>query len=138
MQRINLLQWLESRVTLPKSSSWKTSSDRLRRWKLSVSLQEVSAHDLNNMLSPILGYAEIILSDMQDNNPQYESNVMQIKSAAERARNLTHELLAFSRKQVLEMKVLDLAEVVASYGKMLRRTIREDIEIQIRQNLSKG
>ena len=95
------------------------------------------AHDLNNMLSPILGYAEIILSDMQDNNPQYD-DVMQIKSAAERARNLTHELLAFSRKQVLEMKVLDLAEVVASYGKMLRGTIREDIEIQIRQNLSKG
>ncbi|MGD0211001.1 MAG: PAS domain S-box protein, partial [Desulfomonilia bacterium] len=95
------------------------------------------AHDLNNMLSPILGYAEIILSDMKDNDPQYD-DVMQIKAAAERARNLTHELLAFSRKQVLDMKVVDLAEVVASYGKMLRRAIRENIAIQIRHNLSKG
>ena len=95
------------------------------------------AHDLNNMLSPILGYAEIILAGMHDNNPLFD-NVSQIKKAAENARTLTQELLAFSRKQVLEMKVVDLAEVVASYGKMLRRTIREDIVIQIRQNISKG
>jgi CheY-like chemotaxis protein len=89
------------------------------------------------MLSPILGYAEIILAGMHENNPLFD-NVSQIKTAAENARTLTHELLAFSRKQVLEMKVVDLAEVVASYGKMLRRTIREDIAIQIRQNISKG
>lgn len=95
------------------------------------------AHDLNNMLSPILGYAEIILAGMHENNPLFD-NLSQIKKAAENARTLTQELLAFSRKQVLEMKVVDLAEVVASYGKMLRRTIREDIAIQIRQNVSKG
>jgi len=95
------------------------------------------AHDLNNMLSPILGYTELLLADMFPVDPKYE-DLMQIKAAAERARNLTHELLAFSRKQVLEMKVVDLAEVVASYGKMLRRTIREDIGIQIRGALSRG
>jgi two-component system, cell cycle sensor histidine kinase and response regulator CckA len=95
------------------------------------------AHDLNNMLSPILGYAEIILADMFPVDPKYD-DLMQIKTAAERARNLTHELLAFSRKQVLEMKIVDIAEVVASYGKMLRRTIREDIAIQIRGDLSSG
>lgn len=95
------------------------------------------AHDLNNMLSPILGYAEIVLTEMSQQDPGYD-HIVQIKTAADRARNLTHELLAFSRKQVLDMKIVDLAEVVASYGKMLRRTIREDIAIHIRQNLSKG
>ncbi|HPI94253.1 MAG TPA: PAS domain S-box protein [Deltaproteobacteria bacterium] len=95
------------------------------------------AHDLNNMLSPILGYSEIVLADLPENDPNYDS-IMQVKTAADRARNLTHELLAFSRKQVLDMKVVDLAAVVASYGKMLRRTIREDISIQIRQSITKG
>lgn len=95
------------------------------------------AHDLDNMLSPILGYAELLLADMFPVDPKYEDR-MQIKAAAERTRDLTHELLAFSRKQVLEMKAVDLAEVVASYGKMLRQTIREDIGIQIRGALSRG
>jgi two-component system, cell cycle sensor histidine kinase and response regulator CckA len=95
------------------------------------------AHDLNNMLSPILGYTELLLADMFPVDPKFD-DLMQIKAAAEKARNLTHELLAFSRKQVLEMKVVDLAELVASYGKMLRRTIREDIGIQIRGALSRG
>jgi PAS domain S-box-containing protein len=95
------------------------------------------AHDLNNMLSPILGYTEMILADMFPVDPKYD-DLMQIKAAAERAQNLTHELLAFSRKQVLEMKIVDLAEVVANYGKMLRRTIREDIAMQIRGELSRG
>jgi PAS domain S-box-containing protein len=95
------------------------------------------AHDLNNMLSPVLGYTEIILMEMQPEDKLYE-DLMQIKISAERARNMTHQLLAFSRKQLLEMKVVDLAEVVASYGKMLRRTIREDIAIQMQGDVSRG
>jgi len=95
------------------------------------------AHDLNNMLSPILGYAEIILTELPETNPMHD-DIAQIRSAAMRARNLTHELLAFSRKQVLDMKVMDLGEVVSSYGKMLRRAIREDISIQINQKPTRG
>jgi PAS domain S-box-containing protein len=95
------------------------------------------AHDLNNMLSPILGYAEIILAELPETSPMYD-DITQIRGAAVRARNLTHELLAFSRKQVLDMKVVDLGEVVSSYGKMLRRTIREDISLQINQKPTRG
>ncbi|HPC48060.1 MAG TPA: ATP-binding protein, partial [Deltaproteobacteria bacterium] len=92
------------------------------------------AHDLNNMLSPILGYAEIALAELDEGSPLYD-DITQIRHAAERARNLTHELLAFSRKQVLDMKVTDLGDVVSGYAKMLRRTIREDISISINRNL---
>lgn len=92
------------------------------------------AHDLNNMLSPILGYSELVLRGLGEESRLHD-DVVQIKSAAERAKNLTQQLLAFSRKQVLDMKVTDLAEVVSGYAKMLRRTIREDISIQILHNV---
>ncbi len=92
------------------------------------------AHDLNNMLAPILGYAELVLSDLETDSPYYD-DILQIRHAAERARDLTQQLLAFSRKQVLEMREVDLGEVVSGYAKMLRRTIREDIEVQLHQNI---
>ncbi len=88
------------------------------------------AHDLNNMLAPILGYAEMILQSMAEDDPHYHG-LFQILSAADRARNLTKQLLAFGSKQVLDMKTVDLNEVIESYSKMVRRTIREDIEIRI-------
>ncbi len=89
------------------------------------------AHDLNNMLTPILGYADMLLLDMPMDDSHLDS-LIQIKEAAERARDLTRQLLAFSRKQVLEMKVMNLGEVVCGFEKILRRTIREDIELMIR------
>lgn len=88
------------------------------------------AHDLNNMLAPILGYAEMLLQNMAENDPHYHG-LFQILSAADRARNLTKQLLAFGSKQVLDMKTVDLLEVIESYCKMIRRTIREDIDIRI-------
>ncbi|TFH41548.1 MAG: PAS domain S-box protein [Chrysiogenales bacterium] len=89
------------------------------------------AHDLNNMLTPIIGYAEILLLDSPMEEPHLEG-LIQIKDAAERARDMAHQLLAFGRKQVLEMKTVDLGAAVSSFEKILRRTIREDIELAIR------
>jgi two-component system cell cycle sensor histidine kinase/response regulator CckA len=88
------------------------------------------AHDFNNLLSPILGYAELILGDLAPGDPRHEW-VRDIMQAGKRASELTRQLLAFSRKQVLELKTVDLSEVVRRFERMLRRTIREDIRIEV-------
>jgi len=87
------------------------------------------AHDLNNLLSPILGYGEMLLDEFIDGDKRKES-VAQIVNAGERARDLVRQLLAFSRKQVLELKPIDLNHAVKGFEKLLRRTIREDVDIR--------
>jgi len=86
------------------------------------------AHDLNNMLSPILGYAEILLD-----GPQVEAErddaARNILEAGIRARDLVAQLLAFSRRQPLEVRVVDLNAVVRDFSSFLRRTIREDVRV---------
>ncbi|MGD9161417.1 MAG: PAS domain-containing protein [Desulfobacteraceae bacterium] len=86
------------------------------------------AHDLNNLLSPILLYSEMILEDYKDNGDINDS-VKEIYNAGYRARDLVRQLLAFSRKQALEVKTIDLNDVVANFKNLIRRTIPEDIEI---------
>jgi len=86
------------------------------------------AHDFNNMLTVILGYAELMLTDLSPTDPHFEK-VRQIMEAGIRSRNLIRQLLAFSRKQVLQPEVLDLNAVVRNLEKMLRRLISEDIEL---------
>ncbi len=89
------------------------------------------AHDFNNLLSPILGFAEMGLMLAGKNNQVYEY-LTQIRDAAERAAGLTRQLLAFSRKQELDFKVLDLRLLVRDMEKMLRRLIGEDIELEVK------
>ncbi len=86
------------------------------------------AHDFNNMLSPILGYSELLLRDRLEEK-QIE-RVKQVHRAGLRARDLTRHLLAFGRKQPLRMTHLDVNEVILGFDKMLRRTIREDVNIE--------
>ena len=88
------------------------------------------AHDLNNLLSPILGYGEMLRDDLRSGDPRRES-VEQIVSAGSRARDLVGQLLAFSRKQTLEYRPLNLNNTILDFKKLLRRTIREDIELKI-------
>jgi len=87
------------------------------------------AHDLNNLLSPILGYSEMLLGDLDPEDNRRES-VDEIMSAGLRARDLVRQLLAFSRKQTLEFKPVDLSDAVAGLEKLLRRTMPEDIIIE--------
>ena len=87
------------------------------------------AHDFNNMLSPILGYSEMLLEDLPPGDPRYEQASL-IKSAAESSRDLVRQLLAFSRKQILELKPLNLSRLVDNLRKILRRVIREDIRVR--------
>lgn len=87
------------------------------------------AHDFNNLLTAIIGYSDLSLSRMHDNEP-LKKNIIEIKKASERAASLTGQLLAFSRKQVLQPKILDLNSVVLDLQKMLTRLIGEDIELR--------
>ncbi len=88
------------------------------------------AHDLNNLLTPILGYGEILLNDLDSGDPLRKS-MDQIMRAGFRARDLVSQLLAFGRKQTLEYRPVDLDKVLKGFEALLRRTIREDIEIKI-------
>ena len=86
------------------------------------------AHDFNNLLTPMIGYAEMALMDLNPTDPLYR-DFEEIHEAAERAKNLTGQLLTFSRRQELEMKVVNLNNIIASFKKMLQRIIGEDVEI---------
>jgi PAS domain S-box-containing protein len=86
------------------------------------------AHDFNNILTAITGYAELLLADLPQSDAR-RADVTEIRRAADRASALTRQLLAFSRRQVLQTRVLDLTEVVQGMEKMLRRIIGEDIEL---------
>ncbi len=86
------------------------------------------AHDFNNLLTVIKGYTQLSLSQIQEGDPCRE-NIEEIKGAAERAAELTNQLLTFSRRQILDMKVLDLNTIVRGLEKMTGRIIGEDIEM---------
>lgn len=86
------------------------------------------AHDLNNLLAPILGYGQLLMDD-KDITLSQKKKANHIVEAGMRARDLVHQLLAFSRKQMLQFTSVDLNEVMSSFHPLLRRTIREDIEI---------
>jgi len=87
------------------------------------------AHDFNNLLTVINGYSDLIAKRLREEDP-LRNNVEEIRKAGERAASLTRQLLAFSRKQVLQPKVIDLNEVVRETEQMLRRLIGEDIELR--------
>ncbi|MFY9843113.1 MAG: ATP-binding protein [Terriglobales bacterium] len=86
------------------------------------------AHDFNNLLMVISGYAEFLLERIGP-DPRLRGPAQEISNATQRATSLTRQLLAFSRKQILTPKVLDLNEVVAENLKMLTRMIGEDIDL---------
>jgi len=86
------------------------------------------AHDFNNILTAITGYTELLLDAFGPEDPRGEL-VGEIRTASQRAAALTRQLLAFSRKQVLQPRVLDLNEVVRGLERMLRRLIGEDVEL---------
>jgi two-component system, cell cycle sensor histidine kinase and response regulator CckA len=94
------------------------------------------AHDFNNVLTAIFGYADLLLDQFTEEDPR-RADVREIRSAAERAAALTRQLLAFSRKQMIQPRILNLNEVVVSLEKLLSRLVGEDIPVEIRaaQNL---
>jgi signal transduction histidine kinase/ActR/RegA family two-component response regulator len=95
------------------------------------------AHDFNNLLTVIKGHSELLIDRMKPADVFYGST-QQIMRTADRAASLTRQLLAFSRMQVLQPRILDLNTLVADMSKLLRRLVREDIEFSFRLGDSLG
>lgn len=86
------------------------------------------AHDFNNLLTVITGYSDLSIRHLENGNP-IRRNVEEIRKAGERAAALTRQLLAFSRKQVLQPKVLDMNSIIADMKIMMHRLIGEDFDL---------
>ncbi len=86
------------------------------------------AHDLNNLLAPILGYSELLLDEMSTRDANRRP-LEEIANAGTRARSLVGQLLAFSRKQALQFQLIDLNQLLKDFESLLRRALREDIAI---------
>jgi CheY-like chemotaxis protein len=86
------------------------------------------AHDFNNLLTAIIGYSDLTLRKMSPNDP-LRGNIKEVREAGHRAAELTGQLLAFSRKQLLKTAVINLNTVVSSIENMLRRIIHESIDL---------
>jgi PAS domain S-box-containing protein len=95
------------------------------------------AHDFNNLLTVILGYAEQTLDRLGEGDPRRRATE-EIQNAAERAASLTRQLLAFSRKQMLESKPLDLNRTTSGTAELLRRLLGEDIELSVKLDPALG
>ena len=94
------------------------------------------AHDFNNILTPILGYTEMMILNTSGSSEKKQAYLHEIQQAALSARELTNRLLAFSRKQIIELKTVDPGDIIKKFENILRRTIREDIGIRI--NITPG
>lgn len=89
------------------------------------------AHDLNNMLTPILGYAELLIDRLPQNAQENRQDLALIIDAAERSRKLVQQLLIFARKQAIEINPVDFNGCIQGLEPMLRRMLRENIEITL-------
>ncbi len=87
------------------------------------------AHDFTNILTAVVGFGNLLKMDLEEDNPQ-QRYVDQILGAADKASRLTQSLLAFSRKQIVNLKIVRLNEVVARFHQLLQRVIGEDIELK--------
>ena len=114
-----------------KEREMATLEDQLRHSQKMETISRLAggmAHDFNNLLMVIQGYSDLALRELEHGNPLRE-NIEEIRKATGRAAGLIQQLLAFSRCQILDMKVLDLNSIVEDLEKMLRRVIKEDIEL---------
>jgi PAS domain S-box-containing protein len=89
------------------------------------------AHDFNNLLTPVIIYADMLKRSLPADEKMHHK-VDGIIKASHKARDLTQQLLGFGRKQVMQMKIVDLNEIISSFSSIIRRTLRESIEIDLR------
>jgi two-component system, cell cycle sensor histidine kinase and response regulator CckA len=129
--RLVLVQDVTARVQA--EDALKKSEEQLRQaQKLDAigSLAGGIAHDFNNMLSVILSYASLVVRELKAGDP-IRSDIEEIQRAGERASEMTRQLLAFSRKQMLQPRVVDLNRLVLGMEKMLRRLLGAEVELSL-------
>jgi signal transduction histidine kinase len=129
-QRDNLIREMEERRVM--EDALRKSEEELRHSQKMEAVGRLAggvAHDFNNLLTAIIGYAELI-STRVTSNTLAKQNADLIRKAGEQAATLTRQLLAFSRKQILQPKVIDLNALVVEMEKLLRRVIGERFDLQ--------
>ncbi|MBI5439940.1 MAG: MEDS domain-containing protein [Deltaproteobacteria bacterium] len=132
-----LRQWLDG------LAARRDATESLHQFRQAQKMEAVGrlaggvAHDFNNLLTAILGYCELVLLRLEPEDP-VRREVDEIRRAAERAAALTHQLLAFSRSQVLQPVLVDLGEVVTEVHRMLERIVGEDVELEVRSAPEQG
>ncbi len=112
--------------------AWKDLEGQLRQAQKMEAVGRLAggvAHDFNNLLTIINGYSQLLLERSGASDPR-TAQLQEIRNAGERAASMTRQLLAFSRKQVIEPRTVDLNSLLANLEKMLRRLIGEDIELR--------
>lgn len=131
----NVSQIVEYTIEVTSRRQAEEEHDKLRAQLLASQKMEAVgilaggvAHDFNNILTTVLGYSQIMALKLREEDPMRDM-AEEIYDAAERASGLTRQLLAFSRKQVMEMKVADLNAIVGNLSKMLGRLIGEDVQL---------
>ncbi len=110
----------------------KASEDQLRQAQRMEAIGRLAggiAHDFNNLLTAIQGHVQFLIDELNDQSPSAQ-DAHEIKRSADRAAALTRQLLAFSRNQEMELKVVDLNGIIGEMGNLLRRVIDEDIVLQ--------
>ena len=110
--------------------AWKHNSSNAQRIEGIGIVAGGVAHDFNNLLTIIIGYSELVIARMQSDDPSRDM-VQQIHKAGECAETLTRQLLAFSRKQIRQVQILDLNALLVDEQKMLGRLIGDDIQLSI-------
>ncbi|HWY43982.1 MAG TPA: ATP-binding protein [Candidatus Sulfotelmatobacter sp.] len=129
------------RSTLQRNVAQKQQlEDELRQSQKMDALGRLAggvAHDFNNLLTVIKGNTDLALDQIKPADP-VRGNCEQISRVADRAASLTRQLLAFSRRQLLQPKVLDLNDLIVELSRLLRRLLREDIEYNVRLGESLG
>jgi PAS domain S-box-containing protein len=121
----------ERRRAEKAESSLRMAEEQLRQAQKLEALGQLAggvAHDFNNLLSVMLGYTSILMDDLPKTDPAH-ADVHEIHEAGVRATELTRQLLAFSRRQLLSPRVIDVDVVIARVERMLRRTLGEDIQL---------
>jgi PAS domain S-box-containing protein len=111
----------------------RKTEDQLRRAQKLDSVGRLAAgvaHDFNNMLSAILGHAELLLETLHASDPRVE-HVDAIRTAGHRCSDLSRQLLAFSRRQILDLRIVDLRDVVERMHNLLRGTLHEDLRLDV-------
>ncbi|MEY2481973.1 MAG: two-component system, cell cycle sensor histidine kinase and response regulator CckA [Verrucomicrobiota bacterium] len=137
-QRDNLIREMEERRATEEAL--RKSEEELRHSQKMEAVGRLAggvAHDFNNLLTAIIGYAELI-STRTTSNALAKQNADLIRKAGEQAAALTRQLLAFSRKQILQPKVIDLNALVVEMEKLLRRVIGERFDLQSHPDAEMG